>query len=154
MEKTDIIITETGNYEELIPLFRSSGLEIHAEGGKPQNMITCWRADDQRGNLLGGVSIERKKGLFVIGDIAVEREMRRQNIGGCLLGTAMKCIRQMGGRQIYLVAKAPKFFEKFGFVYQDEREAPGIFNCKTCAQRGETCFPEFMIWTEKEQGGR
>ena len=118
MEKTDIIITETGNYEELIPLFRSSGLEIHAEGGKPQNMITCWRADDRRGNLLGGVSIERKKGLFVIGD------------------------------------KAPKFFEKFGFVYQDEREAPGIFNCKTCAQRGETCFPEFMIWTEKEQGGR
>lgn len=109
MENTDIIITETGNYEELIPLFRSSGLEIHAEGGKPQNMITCWRADDRRGNLLGGVSIERKKGLFVIGDIAVEKEMRGQNIGGCLLGTAMKCIRQMGGRQIYLVAKAPNF---------------------------------------------
>ena len=139
-----IRIKETGNYGELIPLFSASGLEIHVEAGqKPKGMITCWKAE-RNGQLAGGVSIEKKDGHFVIGDIAVEETMRGENIGSLLLATAMEKIYDLEGEEIYLVAKAPKFFERYGFTYLEEENVPEIFNCKTCDQRGAGCYPEFM----------
>lgn len=145
-----IRIKETGNYEELIPLFSASGLEIHVEAdNKPKGMITCWKAE-RDGQLAGGVSIEKKGGFFVIGDIAVEETMRGENVGGLLLATAMEKIYDLEGDEIYLVAKAPKFFEKYGFTYLDAEAAPDIFNCKTCDQRGVKCYPEFMKFEFEE----
>ena len=139
-----IRIKETGNYEELIPLFSASGLEIHVEAdNKPKGMITCWKAE-RNGQLAGGVSIEKKDGHFVIGDIAVEAIMRGENIGSLLLATAMEKIYDLEGEEIYLVAKAPKFFERYGFTYLEEVDVPEIFNCKRCDQRGVKCYPEFM----------
>ena len=139
-----IRIKETGNYEELIPLFSASGLEIHVEAdNKPKGMITCWKAE-RNGQLAGGVSIENKGGFFVIGDIAVDEGMRGENIGSLLLATAMEKIYELEGEEIYLVAKAPKFFERYGFTYLEEEDVPDIFNCKTCDQRGAGCYPEFM----------
>ena len=145
-----IRIKETGNYEELIPLFSASGLEIHVEAdNKPKGMITCWKAE-RNGQLAGGVSIEEKGGHFVIGDIAVEEAMRGENIGSLLLATAMEKIYDLEGEEIYLVAKAPKFFEKYGFTYLDAEEVPDIFNCKSCDQRGVKCYPEFMKFEFEE----
>lgn len=129
---------------ELAPLFKESGLEIHIVGDGPPAMITCWRAEDEEGRLVGGISIERKGGEFVIGDIAVREDLRKSKIGTALMETAMTRIASLGGEQIYLVAKAPKFFEKFGFTYLTPQEAPDIFNCKTCDQLGVSCHPEFM----------
>ena len=141
-------IKETGNYGELIPLFRASGLEIHVnEENQPEDMITCWRADIQgeiNGDIAGGVSIEERGGCYVIGDIAVREDLRDEDIGSLLLARAMERIYELGGEEIYLVAKAPKFFEKFGFTYLTTEEAPEIFSCKTCDQLGVKCNPEFM----------
>ena len=143
-----IQIKETGNYEELIPLFRASGLEIHVnEEQKPPAMITCWRADIQGevdGAIAGGISIEERDGYYVIGDIAVREDLRDEDIGSVLLARAMEKIYELGGDEIYLVAKAPKFFEKFGFTYLTPEEAPEIFSCKSCEQLGAKCNPEFM----------
>ena len=145
-----IRIKETGNYEELIPLFSASGLEIHVEAdNKPKGMITCWKAE-RNGQLAGGVSIEKKDGHFVIGDIAVEESIRGENIGSLLLATAMEKIYDLEGEEIYLVAKAPKFFEKYGFTYLEEEDVPEIFNCKHCDQRGVKCYPEFMKFEFEE----
>lgn len=145
-----IRIKETGNYEELIPLFSASGLEIHVEAdNKPKGMITCWKAE-RNGQLAGGVSIEKKDGHFVIGDIAVEEGLRGENIGSLLLATAMEKIYDLEGEEIYLVAKAPKFFEKYGFTYLEEEDVPEIFNCKHCDQRGVKCYPEFMKFEFEE----
>ena len=145
-----IRIKETGNYEELIPLFSASGLEIHVEEDqKPKGMITCWKAE-RNGQLAGGVSIEKKDGYFVIGDIAVDASVRGENIGSLLLATAMEKIYDLEGEEIFLVAKAPKFFEKYGFTYLDAEEAPPIFNCKNCDQRGVSCNPEFMTYVFEE----
>ncbi len=145
-----VAIKETGNYQELIPLFRESGLEIHVEAdGKPKGMITCWKAE-VNGSLAGGVSMEEKEGHFVIGDIAVREDLRGENLGSLLLATAMERIYEEGGEEIYLVAKAPKFFEKYGFTYLTPEEAPQIFNCSDCDQRGESCYPEFMMFTYED----
>jgi len=146
-----IRIKETGNYAELIPLFRDSGLEIHVEENKkPKGMITCWKAE-RNGQLAGGISIEKKDGHFVIGDIAVGASMRRENIGSLLLATAMEKIYELEGEEIFLVAKAPKFFEQHGFTYLQDEEVPDIFNCKTCDQRGVKCHPEFMTFVFEEE---
>lgn len=150
MERNGISITETGDYGELIPLFRDSGLEIHIEDGRPKDMLTCWRADDREGRLIGGVSVERRSEYFVIGDIAVNESSRGERVGSVLLETALARIEELGGSSVYLVAKAPKFFAKFGFVYLSEREAPDVFSCKTCGQRGTDCFPEFMMRKYKD----
>lgn len=146
MNTSEVKVIETGRYMELVPLFRESGLEIHIEGDAPPSMITCWRAEDMKGCLLGGISIEHKGGEFVIGDIAVREKLRGQDIGTLLMETAMKRIAAMGGERIYLVAKAPKFFERFGYTYLTPEEAPAIFNCKTCEQLGVSCQPEFMTY--------
>lgn len=141
---SQVKIIETGEYMELVELFQESGLEIHIEDGKPPAMVTCWKATTEEGALVGGVSIERKKGYFVVGDIAVARDYRDEDIGTLMLEIAVERIKSLGGETIYIVAKAPKFFEKFGFTYLTEEDTPDIFNCKGCNQRGETCFPEFM----------
>lgn len=146
MNAREVRVIETGRYMELVPLFKESGLEIHIEGDAPPSMVTCWRAEDEEGHLVGGVSIEYKGGEFVIGDIAVKENLRGQDIGTLLIDTAMRRIKAVGGERIYLVAKAPKFFEKFGFTYLTPEEAPDIFNCKTCDQLGVSCHPEFMTF--------
>ena len=146
MNTGEVRVIETGRYMELAPLFQEAGFEIHIEGDAPPAMITCWRAEDEAGHLLGGISIEHKGGEFVIGDIAVREDLRGCDIGTLLMQTALKRISEMGGERIYLVAKAPKFFEKFGFTYLTPEEAPDIFNCKTCDQLNVSCHPEFMTY--------
>lgn len=137
-------IIETGDYKELVPLFVSSGLEMHFEGKHPEAMITCWKADDGGSGPAGGVSVELKKGYFILGDIAVKEDLRKTGIGSELMKTAMERLRSLGAKEVYLVARAPKFFEKIGFYYMTPEEAPDIFNCKGCVQMGKTCFPRFM----------
>lgn len=143
-EKESVEILETGDYLELAPLFKASGLEVHLEGDAPKGFITCWKAVDHDGKPAGGVTIEYKGGEYVIGDIAVREELRDKDIGTLLVNLAMERIKALGGSRIYLVAKAPKFFEKFGFTYLKPEEAPDIFNCKNCDMLGVSCYPEFM----------
>ena len=45
---------------------------------------------------------------------------------------------------MYLVARAPEFFRKNGFVTIPREEAPNFFECLTCPQYGKTCHPEVM----------
>ena len=137
-------ITETGDYRELTPLFISSGLEMNHEGDCPAELVTCWKAEDEHGKPAGGVTIENRKGYYIIGDIAVREELRHGKIATEMMKVAMKRLEDMGVREVYLVAKAPKFFETLGFYYLKPEETPEIFNCKTCEQRGKKCFPEFM----------
>lgn len=143
-----IKIIETGNYKELIPLFRVSGLEINQEDAHG-DLITCWKATGDDETPVGGVSIENRKGYFVVGDIAVQREFRNTGVATMMMETAMKKLRELGAEEIYLVAKAPKFFEKLGFKYITSEEIPDIFTCQECQQRGVKCFPEFMKFDYK-----
>ena len=49
-----------------------------------------------------------------------------------------------GGSSIFLVARAPGFFRKSGFVTIERDEAPQFFECFTCPQYGTECRPEVM----------
>lgn len=137
-------IVETGDFKELVPVFEGAGLEMRHEGDCPSTLITCWKAYDEKDDPAGGITIENRKGYYIIGDIAVKEERRHEDIATEMAKVAMARLKEMGVKDIYLVAKAPEFFETLGFFYLTPEETPEIFNCKRCEQRGVDCFPEFM----------
>ncbi|MDR2156760.1 MAG: GNAT family N-acetyltransferase [Clostridiales Family XIII bacterium] len=137
-------ITETEDYEGLIPFFIENGLEFSEEDGTPTDIVKCWRAEDADGGLAGGCVLARREGEFICDGIAVAPAFRAGGLGRRLLGILIEEVRAEGGRRLYLVARAPGFFGKNGFVSVERKSAPNFFECFTCPQYGETCFPEVM----------
>ncbi|MGN0705152.1 MAG: GNAT family N-acetyltransferase, partial [Lentihominibacter sp.] len=76
--------------------------------------------------------------------IAVDGSRRGENLGTELLNKGIEETKSLGGRRMYLVARAPEFFRKNGFVTIPREEAPNFFECLTCPQYGKTCHPEVM----------
>ncbi len=47
-------------------------------------------------------------------------------------------------RRLFLVARAPEFFRRNGFVTVPRQDAPNFFECLTCPQYAVSCHPEVM----------
>ena len=62
-----------------------------------------------------------------------------------LLRRGLEEVKSLGGSRMFLVARAPGFFAKSGFVPVPREEAPEFFECLTCPQYGVDCHPEVMI---------
>ena len=60
MNTGEVRVIETGRYMELAPLFQKQDLRFISKATRRRAMITCWRAEDEAGHLLGGISIEHK----------------------------------------------------------------------------------------------
>lgn len=142
----NIRIQETKEYALLIKLFMDNDLEFSDEEPVPTDLIKCWKVmDDQSDRLAGGIALAMRQGEYIIDGIAVEEEYRKINVGKALLNAAIQEVRDRGGRRIYLVARAPGFFRKSGFVQVDKDDAPNFFECLTCPQYGVNCLPEVMV---------
>ena len=146
MNTRKIKIIETRDYLQFKDLFVRSGLEFNLdESGKgPEGLMTCWKAVDEEGKLVGGVATAKKDGCYVINDLAVEEELRGSGIGMRLAETAMSSFEGLGVKRIWIVSKAPEFFEKLGYRYLDYM--PEMFNCRDCHQYGITCDPKPMAF--------
>jgi FMN-dependent NADH-azoreductase len=146
MNSRKISIEETADYLQFEELFTKSGLEFNLDqaGVGPEGLITCWRAVTEEGRLAGGAAITKKKGVFVLNDLAVDKELRGSGIGMRLAETAMIRLHELGARKIVITSKAPRFFEKLGYYHLDDM--PDIFGCRDCHQYGTTCEPEPMAF--------
>ncbi len=136
-------IKEVNNYRKLGKLFKDSGIEVKTFDDLPEGVIAAYEGyiDNE---FVGGVSIQKKNGEYLIYDIAVMKELRGKHIGRALLLHALNKINEFEATRVYLVAKAPKFFEKYGFCYVPDSEVPPLFNCLNCEQYNVTCFPKVM----------
>ena len=136
-------ILEVNSYNKLGKLFNDAGIEVSTYDGLPEGVIAAYEAymDNE---LVGGVSIQKKKGEYVLFDIAIVEKRRGEKLGEELLIFAIERIKEYEAKRIYLVAKVPKFFEKYGFKYVVEDEVPPLFHCLTCDQYNVTCFPRVM----------
>lgn len=141
MDTRKITITETSHYMDLAGLFHDAGLENTDR--VPDGFITAFRADTPDGKLAGGVSLVRRNGFYILNDIAVMEELRKSGIGMRMLCTAMARLQDMGAGTVYLTAKAPGFFRKYGFRETAPEDTPDIFHCNDCNQL-EECRPVFM----------
>jgi GNAT superfamily N-acetyltransferase len=94
--------------------------------------------------LVGACILARREGEFICDGIAVDPGYRKSNLGKQLLDTLLKEAKSRGADKVFLVARAPGFFAKAGFLPVQRKEAPEFFECFTCPQYGKTCHPEVM----------
>jgi N-acetylglutamate synthase-like GNAT family acetyltransferase len=135
----------TEDYAALIPFFIENGLEFDENeeyGG--DEIVKCWRSDDANGRLVGGCILATREGEYICDGIAVAPSERDTGLGKVLLGLLLDEVRALGGDKVFLVARAPGFFKKSGFVTIPRAAAPEFFECFSCPQYQKTCFPEVM----------
>lgn len=145
----DYEIRETAEYQKLVPFFIENGLEFTDEDAEevPTDIVKCWEVTemcDEGEELIGGFVLAKREGEFICDGIAVDSRRRREKLGRKLLDTGINEVIRQGGDRMYLVARAPGFFRKSGFVTVPREKAPNFFECLTCPQYGRTCHPEVM----------
>jgi N-acetylglutamate synthase-like GNAT family acetyltransferase len=140
------IISETDNYEKLVPFFIRNELEFTEEDMEevPTDLVKCWQIADLDGGLVGAFVLAKREGEFICDGIAIEEELRGTGLGRKLLELGIEETVKQGGSSMYPVARAPEFFRKNGFVTIPRQEAPNFFECLTCPQYGISCHPEVM----------
>ena len=139
-------IAETDEYAKLVEFMIANQLEFTKEDAEevPTDLVKCWEITDSAGNLIGGFVLAKRQGEYICDGIAVDGSRRGENLGTELLNKGIEETKSLGGRSMYLVARAPEFFRKNGFVTIPREEAPNFFECLTCPQYGKTCHPEVM----------
>lgn len=136
---------ETKDYEKLVPFFIENELEFSEDEPVPTDIEKCWEVTHgEDKHLIGALVLAKREGEFIIDGIAVEKLYRKLKIGKILLDKAVEETLSRGGGSIYLVARAPEFFRKYGFKTVPREEAPNFFECLTCPQYGKNCHPEVM----------
>lgn len=143
---TDYIISETEDYEKLVPFFIENELEFTEEDAEevPTDVVKCWQITDADGRLVGGFVLALREGEYICDGIAIDNSLRGTGLGSELLKLGLEETVKRGGERMFLVARAPEFFRRNGFVTVPRQEAPNFFECLTCPQYGISCHPEVM----------
>ena len=141
-------ISETEDYEKLVPFFIENELEFSEDEPVPTDLVKCWQIvrKDEAGEeqLIGAFVLAKREDEFIVDGIAIAPEYRKYKLGKTLLDRGIEETLRLGGKRIFLVARAPGFFRKQGFVTVPREDAPNIFECLTCPQYGVSCHPEVM----------
>jgi N-acetylglutamate synthase-like GNAT family acetyltransferase len=143
-------IRPTTYYERLVPFFIENGLEFSEEDEVPTDIVACYLAEypeasqSSPARIAGAAVLALREGEYICDGIATDAGARGAGLGKELLETLISDVRSRGGASLYLVARAPAFFAKHGFVPIPRTEAPSFFECFTCPQYKKTCFPEVM----------
>ncbi|MDR1068574.1 MAG: GNAT family N-acetyltransferase [Clostridiales Family XIII bacterium] len=140
-------IQQTDDYERLVPFFIENELEFSEEDEVPTDIVACYAAefpDDKTHRLAGAAVLALREGEYICDGIATDERARGAGLGAALLDTLIEKVRSLGGASIFLVARAPGFFAKHGFVPVPRASAPNFFECFTCPQYGVSCHPEVM----------
>ncbi|MFA5638043.1 MAG: GNAT family N-acetyltransferase [Anaerovoracaceae bacterium] len=148
MEKEVIegyILKDTTDYEKFIPFFIENDLEFSKDEPVDTDLVKGFQLVRKTDNaLVGAVFLAKRQGEYIIDGIAVDKNFRNIKAGKVLLEEAIEEAKKGGAKHIYLVARAPGFFRKAGFVNTNSEEAPFFFECLTCPQYQVSCFPEVM----------
>ena len=147
---TKTTIEETNEYERLVKFFVTNQLEFDGDEEVDTDIVSCYKIEDSQNKndgqegLIGGAVLAKREGRFICDGIAVNPDSRDKGIGKDLLDVLINKVKELNGDSLFLVARAPKFFGKYGFVEVNPKEAPNFFECKYCPQYQKTCFPKIM----------
>lgn len=134
------------NYEKYIDLFVRAGLEISPKEPRPEGLITCFELiEEDTGELLGAAGICYNKEAYILRCVAVEEKARGRGYGKLLVEAVMKEAKSRKADKIWLTAKVPEFYRKFGFHVRPIEEAPFQVKCKECTQFRNGCESEVMV---------
>lgn len=136
-----MIIKEYYEHDKLIDLYVSRGLEL--ENGFDNAPLFSYVLENNN-EIIGAITCYKKDENYIIDAISIKEKYIRKNWGTKLLNKAIKNIRELGGVNIYLVAKKTSFFVKNNFTIIEREQAPDFSCCFTCPQYKVSCFPEVM----------
>lgn len=139
----NIDIQLTDDMDMLNEFFEQKGLEISEAEPVETNVVKAWKATYDK-KLVGGVCLAYRENAYIIDGIATDETVRGINLGKQLLDLAIDEVITRGGDKLFLVARAPGFFRKQGFVTVADEEAPLFYECATCPQFRVSCQPEIM----------
>lgn len=134
----------TDEYERLVKFFVDNQLEFDGDEEVDTDIVKCWKITQGDDYLVVGCALAKRQGEYIIDGIAVDKVLRKTGMGRILVNKVISEVKKLGGKRIYLVARAPGFFRKLGFETIDPSEAPNFFECKQCPQYGVSCHPEVM----------
>ena len=145
----EIIYSVIPDERPLFRLFIDNGLEFSENEEIATDLVKCWKAEEAEkdgttGRLVGGCVLAKRQGRYICDGIATDPSVRGKRVGEAMLLAMLDEVRGLGGEEIYLVARAPGFFSKYGFMSIGRDEAPTFFECFSCPQYGQTCHPEVM----------
>lgn len=137
----------TMDYASLVDLFVRAGLEISPDEPEPEGLLTCFELiDEAAGRRIGAAGIVYDKGEYILRCVAVEEEFRGKGFGKRLVGAVMDEAGRRQAERIWLTAKVPDFYRKFGFTVVPREEAPFETKCITCPQYHNGCDSEVMVY--------
>ena len=139
-----LMMKETDEYERLVKFFVENQLEFDGDEEVDTDIIKCYKVTHGDDFLVGAVVLAKREDQYIIDGIAVDKLYRKMKVGQILLKKVIKKVEELGGDSLYLVARAPEFFKKYGFEAVDPETAPNFFECKYCPQYQVDCFPEVL----------
>ena len=153
---SEIIYKEIPDERPLVRFFIENGLEFSENEEIMTDLVKCWKAEAVEagapaGKLVGGCTLAMREGRYICDGIATDPSVRGLGVGKRLLLTMLDEVRAMDGSALYLVARAPGFFTKYGFMSISRDAAPTFFECFSCSQYGKTCHPEVMRFDFKKE---
>lgn len=139
----------TDEYERLVKFFIENQLEFTDEDLEEvdTDIVHIWKMVHTGDTLVGGVVLAKREGKYIIDGIAVEKIFRKFGLGKIMVNKVISEVKKLGGDSIYLVARAPEFFEALGFFEVKPEDAPNFFECKTCPQFNVNCNPKIMKYS-------
>lgn len=137
-------IRSTDEYERLVKFFVDNQLEFDGDEEVDTDILKCWKVTHTEDVLIGGCVLALREGRYIIDGIAVDKLFRKFGIGKIMMDKAVKEVRNRGGKELFLVARAPGFFRTLGFEKVEPEKAPLFFECGQCPQYKKTCHPEIM----------
>ncbi|NCB41820.1 MAG: GNAT family N-acetyltransferase [Clostridia bacterium] len=140
---------ETTDGKLLLSIFEENEIEVAKDEFSDgiTSLVKGFAAydEDEDNRLVGAVALATRMEKDIINGIAVDPNYRRNKIAENLLKLVMDEALEQGVQTIWIVARAPAFFEAQGFEYITEQEVPnGLFDCPQCPQYNKVCFPKLM----------
>ena len=108
----DISYNETTDEIKLDRFFMENELEYSDEHPVETDRVKCWEVLDGE-KLIGGACLALRQGKYILDGIAVDGEYRGKDIGEQLLKLVLEETKARGGKELYLVARAPGFLRSY-----------------------------------------
>ncbi len=138
-------IKKSMNFKDMLPMFIEAGLEFKPDDPDPEGLLVCFELIDKKsGKRIGGGSLAKAYGEFLIRSVAVEKAYQGKGLGRKLVEYMIEEAKAWDAKQLLLTAKVPGFYEKLGFAVIPREDAPPISDCASCPQFHNGCDSEIM----------
>lgn len=140
-----IVIKKSMNFRDMLPMFIEEGLEFKPDDPDPEGLLVCFEMmDAASGKRIGGGSLAKAYGEFLIRSVAVKKAYQGKGLGKKLVEYMIEEAKSWDAKRLLLTAKVPGFYKKLGFTVIPREDAPPISDCTSCPQFHNGCDSEIM----------